>query len=468
MKRRDKDRNKKPIGEGVIDIFAEDDAKQRSDSAHRFTWDTENILPIEGEEAFAKPRQTAAQSSRRQADADLTAAPTDVPEAVTPEAKSPEIEAEPYTFDKHGKRVPLSALPRRHRRQEQRYGRRANVPLAPTKLWERETVESRLRREAAERSRARAEGREKEYERELQLERAQRRAEAARRRRAFVYFVLGVLALAVLFWFALQIRKIEVVGTLTRYTQDEIINASGIKIGTHILLADLPAAKQKLAEDPYLVPEVEYIFPSRVLITLRERVPIAAVRWGEDQTLYAIIDNEGIVLKPGERTKPQLLEVLGISVMGVRTAGMPIGDAADDQIFALVAVIQKLNEYGLLSYFTSLDVGEPMRMHLMTPQGYRVELGDLRDLDLKCMRMQKHAAAILQKAEEYMRGGAAQVTVYLYSKNGVTVSPYPPDYIIPSEPVTSPNNPASTPSPNDDGPPLATPVPTLGGDPFTG
>ncbi|MCL2671264.1 MAG: FtsQ-type POTRA domain-containing protein [Clostridiales bacterium] len=476
-------KTKKPLDPDIIDIFAEDrdDFAPPPKPARSFVWDTENPL-AENEDDFAPPAKAdkpeEAEPSGKKGKSDFADEGTpplsdykDVP-ALLDKEEEDEPEEEPFTFDEQGRRVPLSTLRPRERKREQRYGRRANAPVAGTKLWARETEEARLRREAAERAKARAAGREREYEAELRREKALRRVDARRRRSAILLFILGLGLLAAVFWFAFQVRSIDVIGDSARYTAAEIIEKSGLETGTHILMVDLGEAKKKLEEDPYLIPELEYIFPARIQITVRERVPVAAVVWGQQSEFIAIIDSSGIVLEPEEQSNLGLLEVLGITVTGAEL-GKSIGDAIDEQVFALVAVIQKLHEYDLFVYFKSLDVSEPMHMRLMTPQGYFVELGDMRDLDLKFSRMRKHAAGIMQQAALYKSEGKT-VTIYLYSKNGVVVSPYPPDHSIPQETLppdgTVPDSPAPGTTPATGEPPGPQTTPGIGGgdDPFTG
>lgn len=476
---------KKPVDSDYIDIFAEDaeifgPAKK---TARTFLWDTENPLAEnDALNAADKPpvHTDAPQGAKTDYADDSTAPLSDYKETPQLPADAPTLppqqsaQEEPYTFDKHGKRIPLSELPQRQRKNEQRYGRRVNAPVAGTKLWERETEEARLRREATERANAKAAGREREYEEQLRKERAIRKAEAVRRRHSLIILLVGLIFLVILFWFALQIRSIDIIGDLSRYTDEQLIERSGLTLGTHILFTDLDAAAGNLQSDPYLIADLNYIFPARIQINIRQREAVAAVRWGQQQEYLAIIDNNGIVLEAEEETTNGLLEVLGITVTGV-TPGQPVGDAIDDQVYALVAVIQKMREYDLFSYFVSLDVREPMSMYLMTSQGYQVELGDMRELDLKFSRMKKNASSILQKAAEYASSGNP-VTIYLYSKNGVVVSPYLPDHIMPQEtgaPTDADLDTGGDDEPADGGTmpddaPEPTPGPVNDDEPFTG
>ena len=70
------------------------------------------------------------------------------------------------------------------------------------------------------------------------------------------------------------------------------------------------------------------------------------------------------------------------------------------------------------------------------------------------MLLQKHWDEIMAKASDYIRNGSTTATIYLYSKGGVSVSPYEPGYVI-NEPgdtfapdVPTSYAPVETPDPN--------------------
>ena len=56
-------------------------------------------------------------------------------------------------------------------------------------------------------------------------------------------------------------------------------------------------------------------------------------------------------------------------------------------------------------------------------------MGDTSDLFTKLNRFKKNYTVIMSKAQEYMGRGADNVTVYLYSKNGVVISPHEVGYV---------------------------------------
>ena len=90
------------------------------------------------------------------------------------------------------------------------------------------------------------------------------------------------------------------------------------------------------------------------------------------------------------------------------------------------------------------------------------------DLFTKLNRLRKNYTAIMDKATQYIGRGADSVTIYLYSKNGVVISPHEVGYVAasPSPNATmfvpaqrNPDEPSVTPAPNNTPDPDATPGP---------
>ncbi|MBR3038356.1 MAG: hypothetical protein IKI52_06610, partial [Clostridia bacterium] len=161
--------------------------------------------------------------------------------------------------------------------------------------------------------------------------------------------------------------------------------------------------------------------------------------------------------------------------------GTRLGDATDTRVAALIRILTKFKELGLLSRtprISRIDLKELMQIRIYTEgTSYTIEVGDPSNLDTKLMLLQKHWDAIMQKASDYIKSGHTTATIYLYSKGGVSISPYEPGYAY-EIPVTTflPDTPAPqvTPeggvNPEDSAeptPPSVTPMPHQS-DPFTG
>ena len=468
----DERRKKKNKPEGYIDLFADDEEEEASVGS-LFSDDDEDEEAAEEEDLAAEDEETEEDGADgEEAEPAHTEygmpLPTDEEASyVEPEEKfdrTGNASKESFAFDRFGRRT--GKVPRKKRPKE-RYGKRKHAKKATTTLLLNETEVLREREEARKRASERDKLRQKQRRLEMEQRRAQRRVERKKR----LYAILVLLGLFVLLllagYFTFLIRSIDVVGTLTRYTKEELITASGLKLQKHILLQDLDEAQEKLRRDPYLNATVKYVFPNRIRITLEERGRAGAVAWGPNKEYIAIIDRAGIVLESDASSYTGLPLVQGLIITGANRGGR-IGDPADEQVQSMLDVLSTLEELGLSDKIKTVDLTETMGISLYTPEGYRIEVGDTSDLFTKLNRLRKNYTAIMDKATQYIGRGADSVTIYLYSKNGVVISPHEVGYVAasPSPNATmfvpaqrNPDEPSVTPAPNNTPDPDATPGP---------
>ena len=458
----DERRKKKNKPEGYIDLFADDDEEEEASVGSLFSDDDEDEEAAEEEDLAAEDEETEEDGADgEEAEPAHTEygmpLPTDEEASyVEPEEKfdrTGNASKESFAFDRFGRRT--GKVPRKKRPKE-RYGKRKHAKKATTTLLLNETEALREREEARKRASERDKLRQKQRHLEMEQRRAQRRVERKKR----LYAILVLLGLFVLLllagYFTFLIRSIDVVGTLTRYTKEELITASGLKLQKHILLQDLDEAQEKLRRDPYLNATVKYVFPNRIRITLEERGRAGAVAWGPNKEYIAIIDRAGIVLESDASSYTGLPLVQGLIITGANRGGR-IGDPADEQVQSMLDVLSTLEELGLADKIKTVDLTETMGISLYTPEGYRIEVGDTSDLLTKLSRLKKNYDDIMKRANQYIGQGADSVTVYLYSKNGVVISPHEVGYVAasPSPDATffapvqnNPDEPAVTPAPN--------------------
>ncbi len=450
------ERRKKKKPEGYIDLFADDDEEEAAPAGSLFDDDEEDLEEAEAFEEEEAPAEGSHSEDEGPAPAD------DEDEAYPDEAEEP-LEGtgdepgpdrrETFTFDRFGRRQ--GKVPRKKRPKE-RYGKRKHAKKATTTLLLNETEVRREREEAQKRAQERDKLREKQRKMEAEQRRARRKVEAKKRLSALLVLLgLGVLALLA-GYFTFLIQSIDVVGYTTRYTQEELITASGLKRQRHILQQDLDQARENLEKDPYLNTTVKYVFPNRIRITVEERNRAGAVAWGPNKEYIAVIDREGVVLESDASSYAGLPLVQGLIITGANP-GTRVGDPADEQVQSMLDVLSTLEELGLADKIKTVDLTETMGISLYTPEGYRIEVGDTSDLLTKLNRLKKNYTAIMDKATQYMGRGADAVTIYLYSKNGVVISPHEVGYVAasPSPDATffapvqnNPDEPAVTPAPN--------------------
>ncbi len=385
-----------------------------------------------------------------------------------------------FRFDRYGRRVGKRA----------RYGKRKNAPRAATTVVEHDTAAKREYDEARQRSEARAKRRAREEAKAAELKKAERKEKWRRSATTFVLGVLALAALAALTWFTTRLNKIEITNVPRGYTEERIIELSGLEPSLHkksALLISTQKVEERIEQDPYLEATVRYSFPSKIRITLSRRDEAACVRWGPQSEYLAIIDKNGTVLDDRAETASGLLIADGMSISSA-VNGARLGDASDIQVEALIRLLQKLNDRGLMDReprISRIDMTELMQIRMYVEgKPYVIELGSVSLFDTCLDRLAKNWDTIMREAAECVRNdNALTVTIYLYGKDGSFVSPYEPGYTAPTlapaspRPSASPGEgPQTTPNPGpeatpDDEPyepqPQVTPMPHQG-DPFTG
>jgi len=122
--------------------------------------------------------------------------------------------------------------------------------------------------------------------------RGKRQSSALRRLVRFAVFS-AMLFLAALFVF--RVQHVEIVGD-SRYTDAEILDASGFRRGSNILLINIPEAQESIETGLPFVgrARIERGFPNRVRITVEKAEPFAAfaIRGG-----YVILDENAKILE---------------------------------------------------------------------------------------------------------------------------------------------------------------------------
>ena len=383
--------------------------------------------------------------------------PSDAPE--TPRKKDKPSETPQFRFDRYGRRI--------GKRKKVRYGKRKDAPKATTTVFEHETEAKREYDAARARSEARAKKRAREEAKQAALKKEERRK---RRQRSMSTLVLGLLALALLLgmtWFVTRLQKISVPHVPEGYTTQRIIDLSGLesklKKRTALFISTRDVEKRIRQADPYLDATVRYAFPSTITVTVSKREEAACVRWGPQNEYLAIIDENGTVLNAAAESANGLLIADGMSISSA-VNGTRLGDSSDIQVAALVRLLTKLKELGLLERtprINRIDMTELMQIRMYVEGSpYTIEVGDTSNLETKLMLLQKHWAEIMDEASSFIRQGYSTATIYLYSKGGVSISPYEPGYAL-SEPVYTfaPNAPSAA--------PVATPDPNATEEPTT-
>ena len=215
------------------------------------------------------------------------------------------------------------------------------------------------------------------------VRRKERRARLTKIIAVLLSLVCGVLALTAFF----RVEQLEIVG-LTRYETQDVLNTFGIKQGDNLFFCDsLRGQKRLLAQYPYCESvSVERDLPSRMVVTVKEAQPIAAVN--STQGGWFVLDKDCRVL---ERTDQEGAKDAA-EVIGLRTPGAEPGQtlpAEDpDVLEALKTLANGLDKVGLGGKATLYNLQDLDSIWFLYEERFAVCVGDTKNLD--------HKLAILQ------------------------------------------------------------------------
>lgn len=215
------------------------------------------------------------------------------------------------------------------------------------------------------------------------VRRKERRARLAKIIAVLLSLVCGVLALTAFF----RVEQLEIVG-LTRYDTQDVLNTFGIKQGDNLFFCDsLRGQKRLLAQYPYFESvSVERDLPSRMVVTVKEAQPIAAVN--STQGGWFVLDKDCRVL---ERTDQEgakdAAEVLGLRTPGAEP-GQTLPAEDPDVLEALKTLANGLDKVGLGGKATLYNLQDLDSIWFLYEERFAVCVGNTKNLD--------HKLAILQ------------------------------------------------------------------------
>jgi cell division protein FtsQ len=212
------------------------------------------------------------------------------------------------------------------------------------------------------------------------------RREAGRRRLRRLVLLVAVAAVALATVIVLRSPVLDVDGVAVagaRYTSAAAIEeATGIGVGSPLLLADVDGAEDALESLPWVEEAtVTRDLPSRVVVELDERVPAARVAFGSDQLL---VDGRGRVLAAGDPStypervprQPAFIPV----IVPDRPATPAPGSSVDRSLLDAIGLAGRLRE-NPAGAVTAVRLEPTLRLDLAG--GGHADLGDATDLDAK-------------------------------------------------------------------------------------
>lgn len=192
------------------------------------------------------------------------------------------------------------------------------------------------------------------------------------------FVVLGaaaVLSVTVLF----KITDINVSGK-SRYSQEQIVKASGIKIGDNLVLAKTKEDAQKIRLAlPYLGSvKISKRFPTGIFIDVEEAKIMGAAAYGSG---YSIIGSDETVLETVPSIPAGSMSMKGLNIKKAQPGSkMQLADSMQESAFR--STLEAISESGI-SKITSADFSQASRILLVYDGRVTINLGTAADLTYK-------------------------------------------------------------------------------------
>jgi cell division protein FtsQ len=212
---------------------------------------------------------------------------------------------------------------------------------------------------------------------------------------AVILIAVSVVVGSVVFF---KVDTVEADG-FTRYTQEEIASASGVKTGENLFLLDKKEIIENLEQQlPYLKDvSIHWKLPSTVRITGVESQPVAAL---EVSNGWWYMDETGRLLEFSE-DPGTLIQVSGLNLLAPSVGT----DLAVDQTYqlkrdSLVALLTAMSDQSLLEDAVSIDMTSTTEIDMQYGERFQVKIGLGSDYDYKMRAM----AGMLEQLAESEKG----------------------------------------------------------------
>lgn len=211
-------------------------------------------------------------------------------------------------------------------------------------------------------------------ERRRQVREERRRSRLRRTVTIAVLVVLAGLAFALERSSLVALAEIRVEGT-DRLPPETIIEAADLPLGTSTLRLRLGAAEQRVEALPLVADAtVRRLDPLTVLVSVREREPVAVVTGGE---AAALVDDEGVVIATGSES--------GLAVIDLGTARPPSPGAHVASVPPLANAHAAMRQLPgpLRTEIVRYDAVADDDVQIVLADGTRVRLGRAERIDEK-------------------------------------------------------------------------------------
>ncbi len=178
----------------------------------------------------------------------------------------------------------------------------------------------------------------------------------------------------------MKVRSFQVVG-ISRYEAEELIGASGVKLGDRLYAVDEKAVEERMIQScPYLESvRVEQKLPNKLRIIVTEKTP----RWYLEiaGSKYAL-DNDLVVLTQTVKTDGMTKLILP-DVKSALYGELPTFGDSETTVRKTLEVISAVRESSFRSRLTEVDLSSRWDIRLVVDGRFFVSMGDMTDLEAK-------------------------------------------------------------------------------------
>jgi Cell division septal protein len=219
----------------------------------------------------------------------------------------------------------------------------------------------------------------------------QKNRNGGHRRGAAIYTPVAALLVLFIIIFGVsvffRVTKIEVTGS-ARYTDDEIIAASGVELGDNLFLLNSDAAARRITDAmPYIsAVRIGLGIPDTAVLEVTESVAFAAVQTGND---YWKVDSSGRILERTDYSGASgLIRVTGLTLVAPKEGTkIAVDSAYETQLGYALDVFAAIDGAEIGNDVSSLDMTNISAITLVYKTTVTVKFGGGDNADFKITKL---------------------------------------------------------------------------------
>ena len=237
---------------------------------------------------------------------------------------------------------------------------------------------------------------------------ARKKGHGQRRRRGRFGFLYKLLSVLIVFAAILvgcvvffRVNQVTVSGN-KRYTEEQIVDASGVKLGDNLLLVNKPQTVRSIARR---LPYVKSVTPIRLLpdtLELRIVESVAVARL-QDEVGWWLVDDRGKLLEMGEADlEADLPEIMGLHTVTTSLGAMlTVGLEEQSKLEGVTSLLSALTKRGMAGGVTSfIDLSGSNVIYFDYGDRLTVAVPMSGDFDRRVFSLQRVIEVFREQGEE--------------------------------------------------------------------